>query len=720
MAYQNKYKISFATKAGTTSYVYLLEDNYSGSLVEYPAISVSLEYIPKSDDIYEPIVVSQLSVIIDITDDVNNMPNFTTLNDRKYLVKLFSGSTLEWQGWALSDSVDISFSTGRKELAFNAIDGLGMLESIPYQLPANYKYIDTRKLLSILLEALNLIQFPTGLNVLSGISYFANGMANRLALGSNETLNQTYVRLTTVLGNDLSPLNSLEILSDIAKSFGSRIFQAEGMWFIVPLNEFANDSYYYTIYNSSGSIVSFGQRSKSLTIQGFNGNTSGAYFIDNSQFKLLKKGYNKISIDKKIEYPSNYITNYTLKDYVNNTASNWAGQLNGGLSQILIKPYQNAELNSFILYRGGTSADYAYVSPQNLPSLSYLDNFEIGVNIVDSGGYALGENTMYVKIMLDNGYFWDNNEKWSGGVTSNSYYYPLKDEGGKTISCTRVPFNSSLTIQFYIGDVQGIGSSGWVELNDFSLSITERLVNVKMDSYFTDSNEYVYELDLPYGFNSINNGQYYYNGFLCNSTGDSLFNWYNQRTSSTIYNSLAELIINAYSNSLIKNVINVDSSFFAVPTDNTVKLNNSTLIKMTDTDTINSVQNKSYIMGSSTISLINNEAQTTLLELEKNNASTTINVDYTIETQGSPYPVKRSLPQTTRQGAVLADLSNNIVYVLGNSTTAYVGAVVYTDQYCSVRFNGNNSWYKIQAENLISYKIYFINPNGVCYVSDPR
>ncbi|WP_181665278.1 hypothetical protein, partial [Escherichia coli] len=83
------------------STLYLLEDGYSGSLIEYPAVNLQLSYIPRSDDIFEAIYVSQLSVVIDVTDDINNMPNLTTLNDRKYLCKLYYGSTLEWQGWAL-------------------------------------------------------------------------------------------------------------------------------------------------------------------------------------------------------------------------------------------------------------------------------------------------------------------------------------------------------------------------------------------------------------------------------------------------------------------------------------------------------------------------------------------------------------------------------------------------------------------------------------------
>jgi hypothetical protein len=330
---------------------------------------------------------------------------------------------------------------------------------------------------------------------------------------------------------------------------------------------------------------------------------------------------------------------------------------------------------------------------------------------------------MYVKIMLDNGYFWNQNEEWSNNLSGSSYYYPIPYspnlKGTQTVSCIRVPFTSSLTIQFYIGTVQGSESNDWVELNDFKISVTQRLTNVKIDSYFTDSNEYVYDLDLPYGFNSIVNGQYYYRGFLCDSSGNNLFNWYNQRNSSIIYRSLTELIINEYSNSLIKNLINVDSTFQGLSPIDVERFSSGIRIKIDDLDTTNSVQNKPYILGNATIDLVNNDIACTLLELELNNDETTIDIKYTIETQGEPYPVKRSAPQSTNGAANAAPLTDNIVYVLGNSTTSFTKARAYTDRYCSVPFNGGNAWYKIQSENLVNFRIYFINTLGVCSVTGP-
>ena len=88
MAYNLKYRIISANKNDKIAVVEMYIDEAVASVIEYPATSIQLQYIPKSDDIYEPIYASQLNVSIDVTDNQNNLPDFTTLNDRKYLVKL--------------------------------------------------------------------------------------------------------------------------------------------------------------------------------------------------------------------------------------------------------------------------------------------------------------------------------------------------------------------------------------------------------------------------------------------------------------------------------------------------------------------------------------------------------------------------------------------------------------------------------------------------------
>lgn len=330
MAYNNKYKITVATKSGTISNLYLLEDGYTGDIIEYPAINLELQYIPKSDDVFEAIMSSQLNVTIDITDYPTLMPDFTTLNDRKYLVQLYNDSTLEWQGFAISDSVDVSYTTGRQELSFNAIDGLGILEKINYPISTTTNLVDLKKCLEYILTSLNLIGFPTGLNVISGISYFAEGMINRTTNSASDPLNQSYLRITTFLNDNNQSFSCLEVLNEILKGFGARLFQTEGKWYIITPNQFAQTSYYFTEYNASGTVVTSGTKSLIGNIEGYTGNTSGLYYVDNSQTKILRKGYNKISYEKDIDYPSNYITNANLQLYTGNDAFGWTQNTSGG------------------------------------------------------------------------------------------------------------------------------------------------------------------------------------------------------------------------------------------------------------------------------------------------------------------------------------------------------------------------------------------------------
>lgn len=89
MAYAVKYRIIQASQSGLINTIDLLEDGYVGSVINYDATSIQLEYIPASDDAFEPIYASQISVGINVTDNAANMPDFTALDDRKYLVKYY-------------------------------------------------------------------------------------------------------------------------------------------------------------------------------------------------------------------------------------------------------------------------------------------------------------------------------------------------------------------------------------------------------------------------------------------------------------------------------------------------------------------------------------------------------------------------------------------------------------------------------------------------------
>lgn len=708
MAYNNKYKITVATKSNTISYVYLLEDGYIGGLIEYPATGFSLQYIPQSDDVFDPIMVSQLSLSIDITEDEINMPNFTSLNDRKYLVQVYNELTLEWQGWALSDNVNISYTTGRKELSFNAIDGLGMLEKIKFPVQNTFYLTDLQSCISYIVNSLNQIQFPTSLNLISGISYYSESMSNRLDNTYNEPLIQSFLSLSTFLDNNSEVSDCLTIIKEICKAFGAKIFQANCKWNIISINEFAQESYYYTEYNTVvGNVVSSGTKSNTSNIEGYTGNSTGVYFVDNSQVKILRKGYNKIRLNKNIDYPSNYITNANLLRYTGNDAFGWTETLTGTNSFLFVKVYEKTSLNSFILFSGNTGT--ASVSPIGLPILNFNDITSISFDVSNLPTNVVIPKLCKVYITLNDGddvYHIDSTSRWA--TSGTDYYFVSLDTEVNTINTIKninielppAPTTGVLNIIF----MNDTDCYDWVELSNFKMDNTQLYKSILIESYITDSEEYVYEADINIGINYTIEGKFYYRGFLSDLQGNSLQNWYRLEYPTNIYNSLAELVIKQYSNMLQKNTINIDCSFFGL-INNTSTINAASRITSDDTDVVNSVQGKKYILGNSTLDIINNEAQTTLLEITENNIDTTLVTTYEDTNSARIFAQRRSIGETTFSGALTSPLTSNVLY---RSAMTY-----YTDRNLANKFNGAGLYYRILGQNLVQSNVNHINSQGL-------
>ena len=729
MAYNIKYRIIAATKSNSISYVYLYEDGYSGEVIDYPCISLQIQYIPRSDDTFEPIYVSQLNVAIDVTDNVDDMPDFTTLNDRKYFVKVLNDdTTLDWQGWVLSDNVQYLFSTGRKELAFNAIDGIGMLERIPYPLPIDVTLVDIDKAIMFLSNALSKLEYPFDYDIISGISFFAEGMTNRLTNAQADPLNQSYINYATFVNDNQNPTNCLDVITQIAKSFGARLFQAKGNFFIVSLTQFAQDTYYSTIYNSDGTISSAATQSLTGVIEGFSGNTSGLFFVDNSQFKLIRKGYNKIRFNKVVDYISNYFTNWDLKNYTfisptEGNAYSWDENRNGGI--IYVKPYPEKKYNSWIMLTPVSAPYYASVNPINLPKVNTSDVLKIRFDVVGLGAPASGPDALFIlKVQVTDGassVFLDNNNNWIGSVNDSDHYYyepfngddPTEKLDLVTPPC---PVAGDLTIELIVCESPAVywkTTVSSIEASNFNLEVETFFKQVTTESYINDSEEYVLEIDLPLGFNDLNDGLFSYRGFLSDSAGLNLKNWYRQEYPSETYRSLTELVIKQYSNCLNKNIINLDASFMGMNTEEG-RFCGAMRITAEDVDPAQiSVSNKKYILGNSTMDLPNDVITATLLDINPNNIVTTMTTIYdsnTLTTEVTGYGHFRSTGFLTREEAYAAPLTSNVIY-LENIGVPDIGDVYYSDELLNNPFNGAQLWWKVMTTDT-SFRAFKISSVG--------
>jgi hypothetical protein len=719
MAYEIKYRITAATKSDVTSIVNIYQDGYAGAIIEYPCISLQIQYIPRSDDTFEPIYVSQLNLSIDVTDDVANMPDFTTLNDRKYFVRVLSGANLDWQGWVLSDNVQYIFSTGRKELAFNAIDGLGMLERIPFFIADDTTLVDIFTAIFYIKTALLILEYPLEYDIVSGVSFYSEDMDNRTDDPSADTLGQSYINYATFIDDNQVATNCLDVLTKIVRSVGSRLFQAKGNFYIVPLTQFAQDSYYVTIYNSNGTVFDDAIYESTGNIEGFAANTSGLYFVDNSQFKLIRKGFNKIRFDKVIEYPNNYITNWDLKNYtivsptVGNAYSWEEERFVDGI--IYVKSYPEKSTNSFIMEYSLSSPYTALVRPINLPKVNTSDVLKFSLSVAGLGVPASGPDALFIiKMIVDDGVdsvFLDQNKQWVNTTFSDHYYFYPFDSTRPTVNLELVtallPIGGDLSIELILCDNSAPywkSTVGSIEASNFQLAVETYFKQVTTESFITDSNEYVLEIDLPLGFNDINDGFFSYRGFLSDSANLNLKNWYRQEYPLDIYRSLSELVVKQYSNCLNKNIINLDASFMSMQTS-TGRFSGAMRITATDTDPAQiTVANKKYIIGNSTMDLPNDVITATLLDINPENIETTMTTIYdsnNLPTEVTGYSHVRSNGYLTKEAALAAPLTSNVVY-LEQAGVPSVGDFFYQNEFLFVGFNGAGIWWRVLVTDTYS------------------
>jgi hypothetical protein len=314
----------------------------------------------------------------------------------------------------------------------------------------------------------------------------------------------------------------------------------------------------------------------------------------------------------------------------------------------------------------------------------------------------------------------DNNKEWEFG--GSSYYFEPYDVDTTLteLSLTLPPAPESGTIYFeYV--LAKPASTYWKstveanEVSNFIFTIQPAFQSYQCIGSLNNTDEYVFNADLDLGFNDSYNGYYSYKGFLADEDGLNLKNWYRYEYLSDKYRSLSQLVIRQYSNNLNKNVINIDSTFMGMNTDEG-RFSGAMRIKATDTDPAQiSVANKQYMVGNTTIDLFNDTIQGTLLDINSDNVEA--NIFEVINSTSTPPFVPsvahlRSNGYNTSAEALAGTLTATEIFTLDGITDPDYGDVFYEDEDGAITFNGDYLWYKVETV-FPNTKVYQIRIDGV-------
>lgn len=579
MAYGLRYTLTEKMRDGNSAIVKIYEDSFTGDFTTYRLANLTLSPNSNEEDPLGGIISSQLNVsfLLSSTADFNNFPDLLNSNDRKYYVELvytsgIGSESLKWRGFIFNDYIEIPFTTGNLEARFVCVDALSYLKYYTYS-SLNGNTNGLTSLLNVVNLCLNTIAYPTTTYFYSCISYFAAGMSDRGVANTNEPLDQTYQFRRDFVGVDY-----YTILDNIVKSFGSRLFQYEGIWYILPISEMAGTNLYCTKYQvgSSPSLIGYVSLYTPIVIYPY---TAGqVHFIDNSQVKIIRKGYSRVIVNTDFQFVDNYINNGDFKQYTTtSTAPTGFTLTTTGAGFLQLYDLTEDKYNDIRLQAGTSSLGGGTVQFEMSSSfLPYMINQPGSVSFEYDLYYAgpfpgygnPARCKMYIIVNVSGtDYYLKSDDTW----TTTASYIELPEHNTAGIGTSprgtyskNIPFGiTAAGSGTYVYGPTKVGflldlNYSHFRFRDFRLrqgSDTYSSVQVKRTLGSNLALEKV--IDVPYGSIYPDTTQPNTIGTLYSSSGSKLINWYRYGIAGT-YSSLNRLLCRVYSNIFNKNMATLE------------------------------------------------------------------------------------------------------------------------------------------------------------------
>lgn len=559
MAYGKRYLLQQALRDDSKLLVNIYEDGYTGSVYNYEAVSVSLSPNSNSDEQEPGIISSQLNIsfLMSTAADNSNFPDLLTYNDKLYYVELTrtastGAENVVWRGYTFNDYVTVPFSTGTTQVDIICIDALSFMKNnfYPYTASSN----GLQNLYTILAEGLNSIGYPNSPSLYQCCSYFGSSMANRGASAANEPFSQTYI-----YKRDLQQNNYYDLIEKIVKSFGCRLFQYNGDWWIMSANEMAASTIYYTKYNLYTGSSTGGTLSNGVTIAPYSSNN--IHFVNNSQTKITRKGYPVVKVSAPVKFTNNYIANGTFKINSGGVVTNWTQSVVFSTITVIPVPSEPYDVVALINNTFSGGATFSYVTPGTLPYF-YAPGFNLSFDFSISrpGGPLI---TISVENSIGQRFYADENGVWGApGVVQafivsstaadnvwQTITYNLQ-LGAFNISGTNYNVEGYFRLKF---DYLGSGFNETLQLRNINAiqSSTALPSSLIATRYVTTTNSLTKDFESSFGIYRSDIQNCY--GALFYSSGAPITSWYRYSHIGTTYSSLPILVARELSNLFNRN-----------------------------------------------------------------------------------------------------------------------------------------------------------------------
>lgn len=578
MAYELNYTLTQILRDETLQVVNIYKKDYVGSVKEYEATSVVLQPNSNEEDPIGGVISSQLNVsfLVSTEDDYEKFPDLLNFDDTLYYVELVIDGNITWKGFLFNDYINLAFTTGNQLVNIVCVDGLSLIKYNNYSTTNSINSGNT--LLNLIGTCLSQIEYKTPSMLYACCSYYAEGMSDRGDGGQYEPFAQSVIYIRDVIGE-----NYYTILDNIVKSFGCRLFQANGDWYIIPINDMAS-TVYYTKYEISDypTLDSYGTLDNIIDIQPYQ--DGNVHFINNSQVKIVRKGYQVVESNTSFSYVDNMANNGDFKYIDAGEAVGWKKTTTGnGIATLVTN--DEAEFNYYTIKKGASGFSFAsltnYVPPYLKDHFAPLvfgpgATLSFEYQAVDVGDKISLTVELYKPTALGFiSYYLRSDFKWTTSLTVIDITAEKEDIfEQKTIN---IPLglvaDTSSSLNVYYGHViitfaaNNTSHPGGDIKNVKITQQPNQITALDIKRQIGENNVIVKSIDLPYGlyhppYTSWNGGNNNY-GALFNTSFSGLFygsliNWYRYGKPAEEFYDLHSLIVRQYSNLLNRNIATLE------------------------------------------------------------------------------------------------------------------------------------------------------------------
>lgn len=265
---------SFYDIRGTNLRVDIYDTDFVGSATSFDTKSLSIDYDSAgNDDLSSPIIGSRaaVSIVVPTTNTTLNafVEDFATSDTERFFLEIYNiaDSVVVWRGIFLSDFSGEEDTAPSYIFTMSAMCGMGILKKVPYHTggvdPDIYTGIErlTKHIVTALgkLPHISTMWGSSDVFLKTAVDWWAVSMA---ATATDDALFQGGVDHSAFYdykteGNvDKDVLSCYDVIWHILKTFESRIFQIDGVWWVEQISYRTSSSIYTRHYNKAGGYLS--------------------------------------------------------------------------------------------------------------------------------------------------------------------------------------------------------------------------------------------------------------------------------------------------------------------------------------------------------------------------------------------------------------------------------------------------------------------------------